>query len=241
MYRKKVIAIFLLAASVTGCTSYKSQYVGFRPPEAYSNMQKSGGITIGGSSFAESGLASEAFGFDIIETGLLPVQLVIDNKSGKSLQIVTDQTFLIDKKGTYWQVVPNNVAISRVESSTQLASLGKGAGKGGAMGAVGGAVLGAAIGIVSGQNVGNAAGKGAIIGGVGGAAVGTASAAGSTDRQMAILTDIRSKGLESKAIPTDFLSNGFLFFPAEAKSAGAIRMQIRELEGGQVHNIQLNL
>ncbi|NVN98948.1 MAG: glycine zipper family protein [Geobacteraceae bacterium] len=238
---KKIVLFILVAIQIAGCTSYKSQYVAFRPPEAYSNMQQSGGISIGGASFANSDLASEAFGFDILATGLLPVQLVIENKSGRQLQIVTDQTFLIDKYGGYWQVVPNNVAINRVEGSTQLAALGRGAGKGALMGAAGGALLGAAVGIVTGQNVGNAVGKGAVIGGVGGAAVGTASTATSTDRQVAILNDIRSKGLEGKAIPTEFLSNGFLFFPAEAKTTSGIRIQIRELEGGQVHNLQLNL
>lgn len=238
---KQMVLFLFVAIQLTGCTSYKSQYVAFRPPEAYSNMQQFGGITIGGASFANSDLASEAFGFDILATGLLPVQIVIDNKSGRPLQIVTDQTFLIDKYGGYWQVVPNNVAISRVESSTQLAALGRGAGKGALMGAAGGALLGAAVGIVTGQNVGNAAGKGAVIGGAGGAVVGTASEASSTDRQVAILNDIRNKGLEGKAIANEFLSNGFLFFPAEAKTTTGIRIQIRELEGGQVHNLQLNL
>lgn len=238
---KKLALCTLVAIQISGCTSYKSQYVSFRPPAAYSNMQQSGGIAIGGEAYAESSLATDAFGFDIIETGLLPVQIVMDNKSGRSLQIVTEQTFLVDKKGGFWQVVPNSVAVSRIESSTQFAAIGKGVGKGAAVGAVGGALLGAAIGIVSGQNVGNMAGKGAVLGGVGGVAVGGANAATSTDRQISIIGDIRSKGLEGKAIPNEFLANGFLFFPGEAKSAAAIRIQLRELEGGQIHNIQLNL
>ncbi|WP_279384410.1 hypothetical protein [Geotalea toluenoxydans] len=113
---------------------------------------------VGGEAYADSDAAEDAFGFDVKGTGLLPVQLVLDNKSGKSAEIVADQTFLVDGKNGYWRIIPTNVAISRLESSTQLASyFGKGAGKGAVLGAAAGTVLGAALGIVSGRSVGEAA------------------------------------------------------------------------------------
>jgi hypothetical protein len=226
---------------VAGCTSYKSQYVSFRPPEAYANKQEVSGVAIGGEAYAGKDEAKEAFGFDIREAGLLPVQLVMNNLSGKTLQIVTEQTFLIDAQGRYWQVVPNSVAVDRLEKSTQLAAIGKGAGMGSFWGAAGGAILGAAIGIVSGKNVGNAIGRGAALGAAGGAAIGTAKEASSPDRQTSIINDNRSKGLENKAIPIEYLANGFLFFPGEAKSATAIKLQFRELEGGKIHTVTLYL
>jgi len=238
---KNIAVIILVAAQVAGCTSYKSQYVSFRPPEAYANKQEVGGVSIGAEAYAVRDEAKEAFGFDIRESGLLPVQLVMNNQSGRSLQIVTEQTFLIDAQGRYWQVMPNNVVLDRVEKSTQLAALGRGAGTGALWGAAGGAILGAAIGIVSGQNVGNTMGKGAALGGAGGAIIGTGKEATSTDRQISIVSDIRSKGLEGKSIPDNHLANGFLFFPGEAKSAKAIKLQLKEQEGGKIHNITLYL
>lgn len=236
---RKSAAIMLLVIQVAGCVSYKSQYVSFRPPEAYANKQEIDGVTVGGEAYAGKVEAEEAFGFDIREAGLLPVQLVMNNLSGNTLQIVTDQTFLIDEQGRYWQVVPNSIAVDRVEKSTQLAALGKGAGVGALWGAAGGAILGAAIGIVSGKNVGNAIGKGVAIGAAGGAAIGTSREATSTERQASIIQDIRSKGLESKAIPQEHLANGFLFFPGEAKTAKAVKLQFRELERGKIHTTTL--
>ncbi len=238
---KIMTVLMLITFQVAGCVSYKSQYVSFRPPEAYANKQESGGVTVGAEAYAESGAAKEAFGFDIRDAGLLPVQLVMNNLSGNTVQIVTEQTFLIDVQGNYWQVMPNSVVVDRVEKSTQLAALGKGAGRGAFWGAAGGAILGAALGIVSGQNVGNMMGKGAALGAAGGAVIGTGKESGSNDRQISIVKDIKSKGLESKAIPREYLANGFLYFPGEAKSAKAIKLQFREQESGKVHNITVNL
>jgi len=241
MLRKYFSLLLILTVLVQGCTSYKSQYVSFRPPEAYSNKQIVDNISIGGEGYPDRTVAKEAFGFDIIDVGLLPVQLVLDNRSNTTLSIVTDQTFLVDAKGGYWQVIPNQVAVERIEKSTQLAALGKGAGTGAVIGAVGGAILGAAIGIVSGSNVGNAIGKGAALGGAGGAIVGTAKEATSTDRQTSIITDVRNKGLEGKVIPKEHLANGFLFFPGEAKTAKAVILQFKELESGKIIRVTLHL
>ncbi len=240
-YVKILFVLILGVSQLTGCTAYKSQYVSFRPPEAYANKQEVGGISIGAEAYVNKDSATEAFGFDIIETGLLPVQIVMNNQSGKTLQIVTEQTFMIDSHDRYWQVVPNNVVVERVEKSTQLAALGKGAVKGGFWGAAGGAVLGAALGIVAGENVGNAMGRGAALGGAVGAVIGTGKEAGSNDRQISIVSDIRSKGLENKTIPRDHLANGFIYFPGEAKSAKAIKLQLIEHESGKVHNVTLYL
>lgn len=238
---KTLTALILITFQVAGCASYKSQYVSFRPPEAYANKQEAGGVAVGAEAYTDSAEAKEAFGFDIRDTGLLPVQLVMNNLSGNTIQIVTDQTFLVDGQGRYWQVMPNSVVVERVEKSTQLAALGKGAGTGAFWGAAGGAILGAALGIVSGQNVGNAMGKGVALGAAGGAVIGTAKESGSNDRQISIVNDIRSKGLEGKFIPRDHLANGFLYFPGEAKSAKVIKLQFRENEGGKIHKITLNL
>lgn len=238
---KKLAVSLVIVGQIAGCTSYNSQYVSFRPPEAYANKQVSSGVSIGAEAYAGSGAAEDAFGFDIIKTGLIPVQIVMNNLSGETVQIVTDQTFLVDAQGRYWQVVPNSVVVDRVSGSTQLAALGKGAGGGALWGAAGGAILGAALGIVSGSNVGEAMGKGAAVGAAGGAIFGTAKESGSTDRPTRIINDIRSKGLENKTIPRDYLANGFLFFPAEAKTAKSLRLQFRELESGTVSTVNLHL
>jgi hypothetical protein len=242
MKRKLLTILFLPVFLCAACTSYKSQFVSFKPPEAYANRQLVAGIAVGGEAYADKAAAEDAFGFDIRGAGLLPVQLVMNNQSGKTLTIVANQTFLVDDGGRYWQVVPNNTAIDRLENSTQLASFfGKGAGKGALLGAAGGAILGAALGIVSGKSVGEALGKGAALGGAGGAVIGGVKEGTSGEREYRITDDIRAKGLEGKEIPNDNLANGFIFFPGEATSAKELRVQLREKETGNTQSIILPL
>jgi len=120
-----------------------------------------------------------------------------------------------------------------------LSAIGKGAGGKAALGAVGGAILGAAVGIVTGKNVGETAGKGAVIGGAGGAVYGGVKEGTSKGREYRISEDLKTKGLEGKTIPPASLANGFIFFPAEAKSALSLKFQLREKGSGDVHQIVL--
>lgn len=242
MRRKKLAALLtLLVMLQAGCATYKTQYVAFRPPEAFANQQQVDGVAIGGEAYAEKDLAENAFGFNIRNSGLLPVQLVLNNKSGSTLELIPSQTFLVDDKGGYWPVLPNRVAVERVDAYTESGSIGRGAGKGALLGATAGTILGAAIGIVSGQNVGSALGKGAAVGAAGGALLGGSKEGSSQDRGYRIADDIREKGLEGKAIPTDHLANGFLFFPGEATSAKEVRLQFLERESGKKQTVILKL
>lgn len=225
---------------ISACTPYRSQYVGFRPAEDYVNRLVVSGVTIGGEAFADKGAAHEAFGFDIKGSGLIPVQIVMTNQGAKNLEIVTSQTFLVNEQNRYFQVVPNAVALDRIEKSTQFAAFfGSETGKGAVLGAVGGAILGAAVGIVTGQNIGEALGKGAAIGGAGGAVAGGIKGGTSGERERTIINDIRAKGLEGKTLPAGSIASGFLFFPAEADTARDLRLQLRERESGEIHSVIL--
>jgi hypothetical protein len=96
-------------------------------------------------------------------------------------------------------------------------------------------LVGAAIGILSGQNVGDAALKGAALGGAGGAVIGGGQELGSEESTRQIASDLANKELENKMIQPGNLGRGFLFFPGEAPSAAALRLQLKELRSGQVH------
>lgn len=234
--------VMLPIIMLAGCTAYKTQYASFRPPEAYTNFQTVDGAKIGGEAYAGEDEAEKAFGFDIKGAGLLPVQIVLENKSGKTLEIVNNQTFLVDDDNRYWNIIPTNTAIDRLEKSTQLAAFfGSGAGKGALLGGAAGTVLGAAIGIVSGGSVGEAAVRGLAVGAAGGAVVGGVKEGTSGEREQHITEDIRAKGLEGKVIPPESLANGFIFFPGEAQTAKELRLQYREKESGIVHNVMLKM
>ncbi|MFZ3208899.1 MAG: glycine zipper family protein [Geobacteraceae bacterium] len=242
MVRRIIAALILPVFIISGCASYKTQHTGFRPPAAYPGNVDANRVAIGGEAYVGKAVAKEAFGFDIRDAGLLPVQLVMDNKSGNSLELVSSQTFLVDDNGRYWNVILNRDAVERVDKYTEMgAFLGKGAGKGAILGAVAGTILGAAIGIVSGRNVGTAIGKGAAIGAAGGALIGGTKEGTSSERPYRIADDIRDKGLEGKVIPDEHLANGFIFFPGEAPSAKELRLQYRENETGKLRSVVLKL
>lgn len=56
-----------------------------------------------------------------------------------------------------------------------------------------------------------------------------------------VMKDFRRKSLENKDIEPGGLSYGFLFFPAEAKSAGKLRLQAIERPGGKKYTVEMTL
>ena len=161
---KKITLLMPLFFLLVACSTYKTQYTGFKHAEEYQNSVVVAGVTIGAEAFADQAAAREAFGFDIKKAGLLPVQVVMDNQGGSSFEVVGNQTFLIDNKNLYWNLIPNHTAVRRIADATESGAILAGAGKGAMWGTASGAVLGAAYGVVDGKNVAESAGKGAVAG-----------------------------------------------------------------------------
>ncbi len=239
---KKIMCLLIIAAHLSACATYESRSVSFRPPQDYENYQDASGLIVGAESFADVKQAEDAFGFDIRAAGLLPVQVVIDNKSGQGVEVVAGQTFLIDGTNRYWKILTNREAIDRVQKATEGGGIAGGAGKGALLGASAGALLGLAIGIVSGRDVGSAVVKGGVLGGAGGAVIGGANKAGDDrPREMKIAEDIREKGVEGKVMPAEALASGFIFFPGEVASAKELRLQVRFRGDGRLQTLNLRL
>jgi hypothetical protein len=232
---KSCIVLIAVVFGVISCSTYKTQYTGFKHASKFENSITVAGVTIGAEAFADQAAAREAFGFDIKEAGLLPVQVVMDNQGGSDFEVVGNQTFLIDNKNLYWNLIPNHTAVRRIAEATESGAILAGAGKGAGWGTASGAVLGAAYGVVDGKNVAKTAGKGAVAGAATGAVYGGRQAGREAGRKRIIADDIRDKGLEGKSIPDQGMANGFLFFPAEAQSAREIRLQIRDMRSGKTH------
>jgi len=231
------VVFFLL----TACTSYRSQEVSFRAPSSLPNMQVVAGAQVAAQAYADKAAAKAAFGFDIRAAGLMPVQVVIDNMGSDSLSVVPEQTFLIDASGGMWNLLERRIAYERLEKSSEYARVAKEAGRSSVFGAAGGALVGAAIGVLSGHNVGDAALKGAALGGAGGAVFGGGQELGSDESARQISRDLANKELENRAVETGMLAHGFLFFPGEAPSAAALRLQLQAKPGGQVYTLTLPL
>jgi hypothetical protein len=232
--------MMIIAAHISACATYENRAVSFRPPQDYINFQDASGLRVGGEAFTDEKLAEDIFGFDIRGAGVLPVQIVMENKSGQGVEIVSGQTFLVDETNGYWKILSNREAIDRVEKATQSGAIGGGAAKGAGYGAAAGALLGLAVGVVSGRNVGSSVVKGGILGGAGGAVIGGASKADSDRaREYKIADDMREKGIEGKIIPAESLASGFIFFPGEAATARELRLQVRFRGTGRVETLSL--
>ena len=237
----KIICLLILFVFAASCTTYKAQPLPFKMPDSYPNVKEFAGAKIGAKAYVDSSEAREAFGFNIRDAGMLPVQVVFDNQGSHPLEIIPSQTFLEDKEGNLWPVLSSNIAYDRATKYVQTKEIFKEGAYGGFLGAAAGALVGAAIGIVSGRNVGEAIGKGAALGAAGGGLIGGAQ--GSMDAEnarRAVIEDLQHKSMQNKAIQPMGLSYGIIFFPGEAKSAKQLRLQVVERDTRIVHILQMS-
>ena len=241
--KKSILAtiVFICLTIFAGCTSYERQVVPFKYPESIPNAVFIDGAIIAARSFANTGEAKEAFGFDIRSAGILPVQVIFDNKSNHPLMIMPDQTFLIDEESNVWPILEQNLAYDRLAKKTELGKVVPEAVRGGLLLGAAGAVIGAAIGIVTGTNIGEAVGKGAAIGAAAGLTVGGAQGLDNTDVQSKIREDLQTRSLNYRAIKPGELAYGFIFYPGEAKSAKVLRLQLRANDTGKIYTFNMKL
>ncbi len=238
--RKIGLAVLLLVVT-TGCATYERKVVPFKMPAAYPNVTEVSGVLIAAHPIHDPQAAKEAFGFDIIDAGILPIQLAFDNKGRSSLAVVPNQTFLVDVENNLWPIIDSSLAYDRVSKKTQLGRVAPEALKSGALTGAAGAIIGAAIGIVSGQAVADAAVKGAAVGAAIGATTG--GARGLDDRSVGanIREDLKNRSLQNRPIKPGDIAFGFIFFPSEAKKPKELRLRLRDEASGQTFNLVLAL
>ena len=240
--KDRFLTFFLCFLLFVGCTSYERQVVPFKSPENSANAIRIDGAVIAARSFVNAQEAKEAFGFDIRSAGILPIQVVFDNKSIHPLMIIAEQTFLIDEAGNLWPILDQNLAYDRLSKQTEFGAVAPEATKRGLLFGAAGAVIGAAIGIVTGTNVGAAAGKGAAVGVAAGVVSGGGQAASdNTDVRTRIKQDLQTRSLQYRAVKPGELAHGFIFYPGEAKTARTLRLQIKEMDTGKISTYNMKL
>ncbi len=240
--RRAAIVVWLFAGALWGCsTAYVAKPMPFRAPSAYPNAVEVAGAAVAAESYADPAQAREAFGFDIREAGMLPVQVIFDHRGLSPIEIVSAQTFLEDGQGNIWPLLDRDTAYERATRYAQTKEIAKEGAYHAVLGAAAGAIIGAAVGIVTGENVAVATGKGAAVGGAAGATLGGAKGYTSDEARRKIIQDLNRKSLETRAVEPQGLSFGFLFFPGEAASADTLRLQLRETDTGRVHALRMKL
>lgn len=226
------VALFLLSSCGP---SYQVKPVPFKSPDSLGNAKIVAGAHIGVKAYVNKDEAKNAFGFDIHKAGMLPVQVVIDNQGENQFELNGEQTFLEDVQGNLWPILSNKIAYERATKYAETNEMFKAGAYKGALGAAAGAVIGAAIGIVTDEGVGASAGKGAAVGAAAGATLGGAGAYGSGNARRNIIEDLRDKSLQNALIKPKSIGYGILFFPGEAKTAKHLRLQVIEVDSGNVH------
>jgi hypothetical protein len=233
-----LIAIFLLV-TVAACTKYERKVVPFQLPAAYPNATEAAEATIAAKAYDGKDEAGNAFGFDIRGAGILPVQVIFDNKGAHSLEILPAQTFLVDEANNLWPILDANLAYDRMTKKTELGNVVPEGAKSGMLAGAAGGIIGAAIGIVTGTNVGEAAAKGAAIGAAAGLTMGGAQGLNDSEARSQIRDDLKTRSLEKRAVKPHEIAHGFIFFPGEAKKSKELRLQLKATDTGTIYPLIL--
>ena len=233
-----LIAIFLLVA-VSACTKYERQVVPFKLPTAYPNATEAAEATIAAKAYDGKDEAGNAFGFDIRGAGILPVQVIFDNKGAHSLEIVPAQTFLVDEANNLWPILDASLAYDRINKKTELGNVVPEGAKSGMLAGAAGGIIGAAIGIVTGTSVGEAAAKGAAIGAAAGLTMGGAKGLTDDEARYQIRDDLKTRSLEKRAVKPHEIAHGFIFFPGEAGKPKELRLHLKATDTGTIYPLIL--
>jgi len=233
-----------IVALGSGCAQYRRKPLAFLMPADMGNAVSIEGAEIGARLLSDRGEAEEAFGFDIISAGVLPVQVVIDNKGSSPVVIDPTQTFLVEGGGTAvrWPVLEQDVAFERISEKTDWGKVAPEAGKGAVIGAVVGAVGGLAVGILTDTGTAEAVGGGAAIGSAAGTVIGGVKGRQEhEDVERSILKDLRTRSLGNKAVEPDAIGHGLIFFGTEAGNPANLLLRVKNTQTGASSTVELAL
>ncbi|MCD4755041.1 MAG: hypothetical protein K8R75_04470 [Deltaproteobacteria bacterium] len=233
------IVLLLSLLVLAGCARYGHRVSPVPLPGAQPEHVTVNGVEMLAVAFPDAKTAEDRFGFDVRGSGLLPVQLVIDNQSTQKVSINSGQTFLIDQSGQAWPLLSAEEAYQRVKGHVEMGETAKGTVKPAVLLGAAGALAGFAIGIISGQDIGECVGKGAVLGGTAGAlAGGTAAYATAPEK---IRTDLAQRTLRNRPVEPGQLAHGFLFFPGRKEATSAQQLRLAITIGEEPHVLNLLL
>lgn len=225
--RRAIALLMMLALVLAGCSTYGERVAPVPMPTEEAGAVSVDGARLIARAYVDPAAAERAFGFDIRGAGLLPVQFVVDNQSGRKVALQPEQTLLLDGAGNAWPLLASDTAAERVRSSVEMGQTVRAGARGSLLTGLAGAVAGAAIGIVTGRDVAETAGKGAAAGAAVGAIGTGASEYAGVGRD--IQNDLQKASIRDRLIREGELAYGFLFFPGrdEAESARSLRLGLR--------------
>lgn len=184
--------------------------VAFRTPNSYSNYKTIDGLDIAINPITSKSRLKEFFGTDLKEAGILPVQLIVENKGGNEIEINYRQVFAISNDNTY-RVAQT---LSTTAKNARKSSIGQTAATGAVTGALVGTAVGAGIGAGVGSaydEIGEGAKSGAIVGGTTGAATGMGQGL-SDSITMKFKKQLAKHAFGDRVIYPGDIRQGFIYF-----------------------------
>lgn len=223
----RALVVLVLVLALAACATYGDQVAPVPLPDEQAGAINVDGAVLLARAYADDEAAREAFGFDIRGSGLLPVQFVIDNQSGRKVGIRPSDTLLIDRNGDAWPLLDSARAAERIRDDVAAGEAIRSGARASLLTGLAGAVAGAAIGVVTGGSVGEGAGRGAAAGAAIGGIAGGAARYGEVGQD--VRRDLAEQSIQNRVIQEGELAYGFLFFPGrgEADSAQSLRLGLR--------------
>ena len=108
-------AMLAIAGLLLACDSKQGKPEAIPLPENLAQPIATDGIRFQALAYLNHQQSEIEFGFDILNTGLLPVQLSVDNRSGTVVKIIPRQTFLVDSEGPAWPLLAIEQLIERLQ------------------------------------------------------------------------------------------------------------------------------
>lgn len=241
---KKTICLLMIVMAFTSCTTHNTHLVPFKPPSDYTNYQNVSGLLIGAEAFSDGKKAEQEFGFNVLGSGLLPVKIVIENKTGQGIELISGQTFIIDTNNRYLKVITNRESAERARKYTAAGTISGSTGKAEVWGSAAGALLKHAVGISSSrESITMPLPKDTIPAGTKAAELNElGKIEDEKQRENKSAEYLRDKGIEGKIMPNNYIASGFLYFPGDNfSSIQELRLQFKFRDTGRLQTINLKL
>lgn len=201
-----VSALFLIASCAA---PLRTNTAAFKIPASYQDYKEIDDLDIALVPIDTIDRSNEIFGTDMKAAGILPIQVIIQNKGNKEFEIKSNQIYGITSDQEYTAAYSLNKAAEHVRSSSIGTTAVSGAVAGALVGAVVGAGIGAGIGYAGG-NTNRGAQSGAMIGGATGAASG--AGAGLSDQfTVQFKKELASLAFGDRVIYPGDLIQGFVY------------------------------
>ena len=123
--KSKWVLLFTLSILIFsgGCASHEKRNLTPRATDSYLTKETVSGVTIAVEAYSTKKKVEEAFTIDLTEEGIVPILLIMDNKSNTNYVLLKDEIELVDTQGNVKKPVPADVMMEKFEHNKMVYAL----------------------------------------------------------------------------------------------------------------------